>query len=82
MRLSQFSGQLSMETSNVSSCFSDSTESQCLMNDLSLKQRLQLNYWNEVVNDFFMPTAGIKFTFWKSDPRAEAKPFGMSLSES
>ncbi|KAK7696556.1 hypothetical protein QCA50_001214 [Cerrena zonata] len=42
-------------------------------------QRLQMSYWDSIVNDYFLPRATFKFTLWKDNQRMEAKPFEIGV---
>ena len=37
---------------------------------------LSLDYWNKVVDDYFVQESVFKFTLWKDSMKQEAKPFG------
>ena len=37
---------------------------------------LSLDYWDNVVRDYFVPDSIFKFTLWKDSQKHEAKPFG------
>ncbi|EIM85512.1 uncharacterized protein STEHIDRAFT_37377, partial [Stereum hirsutum FP-91666 SS1] len=38
-------------------------------------KRLQLSHWEELIKDYFLPTATLKLTLWKDNQQAEAKIF-------
>ena len=46
---------------------------------LTISQKLQFSYWEDVVKDYFTQKAVLKFTLWKDNQRNEAKPFGLSF---
>ena len=37
---------------------------------------LSLEYWQNMVGEFFMPDSVFRFTLWKDSMKQEAKPFG------
>ncbi len=43
-------------------------------------QKGTLDYWEDMTKNYFLPTAGVKFTLWKDNRREEAKPFGSSMT--
>lgn len=46
--------------------------------DIIPSQRLCLEHWKDVVNEYFTERAKVKITLWKDNQRNEAKPFGKS----
>ena len=43
---------------------------------LTALQRLNMSYWNELVQTYFTEKATMKLTLWKDNQQVEAKPFG------
>lgn len=45
-----------------------------LSNETQEKHRL--GYWDDLIREYFTPTAIMRLTLWKDNQRIEAKPFG------
>jgi len=41
--------------------------------------KLQLAWWNDLIKEYFTPTAFMKLTLWKDNQRKEAKPFEIGV---
>jgi hypothetical protein len=39
-------------------------------------QKHQLNFWDELIKEYFTPKAVMRLTLWKDNQKIEAKPFG------
>ncbi|KAG6873974.1 hypothetical protein C0995_007930 [Termitomyces sp. Mi166 len=42
-------------------------------------QKVQLSWWNDLIDEYFTPKAIMKFTLWKDNQRNEAKPFEIGV---
>ena len=77
VRLLQFSGILASDSLAVRPPFLPQHSN--LIVPLPFFQKLQLSYWDHLVDDYFTSRAIMKFTLWKDSQRNEAKLFGSSL---
>lgn len=39
-------------------------------------QKHNLSFWNDLIREYFTPSAIMRLTLWKDNQRIEAKPFG------
>lgn len=70
-RILQLSGFLAADAKDVRA-----SQLEEVRGGLLALQRLNLTYWNTLVDQFFTDKATMKLTLWKDNQQVEAKPFG------